>query len=276
MTTVQVDGERLDVTRYAELHGERISWTLEAVKKSGATGIVEVGSHPWVMTAALADDPALDLLATVSAEEILLWPDDIHPVSATHEIVSPKGNRSHFKTYSFNIERRRVKIDERPDAVLACEIIEHLIRAPHVMLLNLNDWLSVDGTLIVTTPNGTQMMNPFRRSPRMPAYRAHCYERHSFVYSLPQLTELIELCGFSIVDAGHSTPYPCSGSQRIRKAIASIPIQYLSEKFHRMLYVVARKTHDVSNLSRAPGVYAPSDSWEFVSDPEYRDSAGNC
>jgi hypothetical protein len=268
MTSIRVDGEDLDVTHYAAMHEKRISWTLRTLKGLGVKSVVEVGSHPWVMTAAITDEPEIDLLATISAEEAVLWPDDIDPADVTHELVTQRRNSAKIKTYSLNIERRRAKIEEMPDGVLACEVIEHLVRSPHTMLLNINDWLSVDGVLVITTPNGSQMMNPFGRQARMPAYRAHCYERHSFVYGLPQLIDLVELCGFLIVDSGYSSPYPCSGMQSVRKVLASLPVRYLSEKFDRMLYVVARKVRNVKSLSRTPAIYVPSGSWEFISDTE--------
>ena len=270
MTSIRVDGKDLDVTHYAAMHEKRISWTLQALKWLQVKSVVEVGSHPWVMTAALTDEPEIDLLATISAEEATLWPDDIDPVNVKHEIVTQRGNSASVKTYSFNIERRRTKIEEMPDAVLACEVIEHLVRSPHTMLLNINDWLSVGGVLVITTPNGCQMMNPFGRSPRMPAYRARCYERHSFVYCLPQLMDLVGLCGFSVVDSGYSSPYPCTGMQQTRKILASFPVRYLSEKFDRMVYVVARKVRDVKCLSRTPAMYVPSPSWEFISTSEHQ------
>lgn len=267
MNRIQLDGKEFDVSRYAVMHSKRISWTLDTVKRLGARTLVEVGSHPWVMTAAISDDPDLKLLATISAEESVLWPDDIEPHRKTHVLSTSRGIRASIRSFSFNVERRRFDIGERPDAVLACEIIEHLVRAPHVMLLNINDWLDVGGYLIVTTPNGCQLMNPFATSPRMPAYRAHCYERHTYLYSLERLVDLVDACGFSVVESGLSSPYPSFGTQRFRKMIASLPIGYLSEKFDRMIYVVARKSASVENLSRTPRALEPSSSWEFVDGP---------
>ena len=261
---LQVDGQVSDVSRYADTHHNRISWTLDKIREHGMKEIVEVGSHPWVMSAEIIDDPELNLLASISAEEFLLWPDDIAPRCETHEILTSRQRRANVKTYVFNVERRRTLIDETPDLVLACEIIEHLVRSPHIMLLNINDWLSVGGLMIVTTPNGCQMTNPLTRTARMPAYRAHCYERHSYVYSLSNLTELVEACGFSVIESGHSSPYPCTGFQRVRKALASVPCRYLFDKFHRMLYVVARKTRGIDKLSKCPSIYVPSSSWEHV------------
>lgn len=259
-----VNGEEKDASDYANMHWARIAWTLEKIKKYGKKSIVEIGSNPWVMTAEIIDDPDLQLLATVSAEESLVWPDDIEPMHETREILTGRQNYADVKTYVFNVERHRTSIDETPELVLACEIIEHLIRSPHVMLLNINDWLSVGGLLIITTPNGCQMVNPLTRSPRMPMYRSHCYERHSYVYTLSTLIELVEKCGFIVIESGHSSPYPCSGFQYMRKALASVPGRYFSDKFHRMLYIVAKKSRNVESLSKCPSIYVPSMDWEYI------------
>jgi len=262
--TVCVDGVVIDVTDYARMHDERIEKTLDKATSSGVRGVVEVGSHPWVMTSALIEHPQLDLLATVSAQEVTQWPDDIGFSAKSLEILTPGGQTAQVLNYSFNIERRRARIEEKPDVVFACEIIEHLIRAPHTMLLNINDWLAVGGELIVTTPNGSQFMNPFRRSAKMPAYRAHCYERHSYVYRLGGLVDLIELCGFSILEADFWSPYGSTGLNSIRPIMARIPGSYFAEKFARSLYVRARKQRPVESLPRIPNVYAPSGAWEDI------------
>lgn len=266
--SVCVNGLTTDVTGYLEMHGERISRTLAKFATDEVRRVVEVGSHPWVMTSALIEHPRLELLATVSAEEATLWPDDIGFSANTYEIQTVRGETTQLKNYSFNIERRRVQIDESPDIVFACEIIEHLVRAPHTMLLNINDWLTVGGELFITTPNGSQFMNPFRREARMPAYRAHCYERHSYVYRLQDLIELIELCGFTIVESGFWSPYKSVGLNKLRPLLSRLPSFYFSEKFERSLYVLARKRCSIVSLSRVPSVCAQSGAWEDIADEE--------
>lgn len=262
--SILIDGSPVDITDYLRMHGERIERTLDLIVARDVCKVVEVGSHPWAMTAALVEDSRLELLATVSAEEATLWPDDIRVTENMHEIQTVSGVKAKFKNYSFNIERRRIGIREKPDAVLACEIIEHLIRAPHTMLLNINDWLPVGGQLLLTTPNGCQFMNPFRRSPRMPAYRAHCYERHSYVYRLRDLVDLVQLCGFSVREAGFWSPYPAGGLNRLRVLMAAIPGGYFAEKFHRSLCLLARKERSVESLSRVPSIYSSSMAWEDI------------
>jgi hypothetical protein len=262
--TVQVDGAVIDVTGYVRMHEKRIAGTLAKAASNGVRRVIEVGSHPWVMTSALIEHPRFELLATVSAQEATRWPDDIGLTAKSCEIRTLGGESAKFLNYSFNIERRRALLEESPDIVFACEIIEHLIRSPHTMLLNINDWLPLGGELIVTTPNGSQFMNPFRRAARMPAYRAHCYERHSYVYRLEDLVELIELCGFSILEAGFWSPYKSGGLNAVRPIVARIPGAYFSEKFERSLYVVAKKQRSVAALPRIPSVYAQSGAWEDI------------
>ena len=263
--SIRVDGDATDIAAYRRMHDGRIHRTIALMHDTQCRRIVELGAHPWVMTAALLDDGAFEVLATISAEETLRWPDDPDVTETHHEIVSPAGNRSNVKNYAFNIERRLIRIEERPDAILACEIIEHLIRSPHIMLLNANRWLDVGGAMILTTPNGSQFMNPLRLAPRMPAYRAHCYERHVYVYRLTDLVDIVELCGFRVERAGYWSPYPAGGSQKVYKFLARLPGSYCAEKFHRTIFLVARKQRDVHTLERTPRVYVPSPHWEHVS-----------
>jgi|GEM_PF-1564658 len=262
--SVFIDDVELGVSNYVRMHERRIKMTLDLLHRYCGRRVIELGAHPWVMTSALIDDSRFDLLATVSAEEATLWPDDFGFSVKNHSFVTVDGKRAMIKNYSFNVERRLVALEDAPDAVVACEIIEHLIRAPHLLFLNANGWLKSGGTMVVTTPNGSQFMNPFRRKPRMPAYRSHCYERHSYVYRLTDLVELVELCGFEILDAGYWSPYPVAGLRRIPPILAKLPGQYFSEKFERTLYLVARKTGTAKVLPRLPSVYEPSQSWEYV------------
>jgi len=267
---IAVDGVELDVTNYCRMHQRRIRMTMELVHKHCGRKVVELGSHPWVMTSTMIDNSELEVQATVSAEEVTLWPDDFGFRCTSHTLVTLGGRTRTIKNYSFNVERRLCDLDETPDTVIACEIVEHLVRAPHILFLNVNRWLNPGGTVVVTTPNGSQFMNPFRRKPKMPAFRAHCYERHSYVYRLCDLKELVELCGFEILDCGYWSPYPNTGIRRVTPVLAKLPGSYFSDKFERTVYVVARKSSSVSALSRMPTVYEPSADWEFISPTDER------
>jgi len=259
-----LNGQTAFIPDYLEYHQRRISWTLNKLKEIGAKRIVEIGGHPWAMTASLADDSQFEICATVSAEEITRWPDDIGVNKTDQEIVTAQGKTASFVNYSVNIERTLFDIDETPDTVLACEIVEHLIRSPHVMFLNINRWLSLGGKLLVTTPNGAQFSNPFRRKSVTPAYRCNVYERHSYLYTLEDLIELVTLCGFKVSDAGYWDGYNRNGLSKIYGVLSRVPLKYFKDKFKKMIYLVGEKEREVKKLSRSPRVYDPRGNWEFI------------
>lgn len=261
---MDVDGTPLDNRRYAQYHAERLDYTMRLLKAAGSRRVIEVGAHPWALTGRIIDDPELQVAATVSAEEVSLWPDDIGVTERPVRIVTDRGNAAEFVNYSANVERTRFTVRAEADTVLACEIIEHLVRAPHVMLLNVNAWLPVGGRLVLTTPNGAQFVNPLRRRPRMPAYRAHAYERHAYVYSLRGLADLVGKCGFAILRSGFCSPYARSGASRLYGLMGAVPLPWFEEKFSRSLYMVAEKRESLEALRATPQVYEPSPDWENI------------
>jgi hypothetical protein len=259
-----VNGERIDAARYKRFHGRRIELTLEALRRLGARRIVELGGHPWVMTSVLVDDGALEIAATISAEEVTNWPDDIGVTRREYRMQTLGGREVSFPNYSANIERTLFNIDEHPDTVIACEIIEHLIRSPHIMLLNINQWLPVGGRLLMSTPNGAQFSNPLRRKSARPAYRCNVYARHNGALTLDQLVDLVELCGFVVRDAGFWNVYERSGPSRVYSALGALPFDYFKEKFQRTIFITAEKQRDVTQLPRLPKCYVPSPEWENI------------
>ena len=120
--SVAIDGAELDVSTYSRMHSGRIDKTMELLRKYGGRRIIELGAHPRVMTSALSDDSGFDILATVSAEEATLWPDDFGFSHTSHTLRTVCGRLATIKNYSFHAQRRLVHRDESPDAVLACEI----------------------------------------------------------------------------------------------------------------------------------------------------------
>lgn len=132
------------------------------------------------------------------------------------------------------------------------------------MLLNINHWLPTGGKLLITTPNGSQFSNPLRRSTSSAAYRANIYERHSYVFTMEGLRDLINLCGFRIVEAGYWDAVDRSGPARVYGWLARIPLQYFREKFKKTLFVVAEKERHVDELERCPRVYDSRGTWEYI------------
>jgi hypothetical protein len=258
-----VNGEKIDATRYIAFHQRRIAFTLAALQRLGAKRLIELGGHPWAMTAALVDGE-LEIAATVSAEEVTNWPDDIGVTRREYRLRTHSGREAVFPNYSANIERTRFELAENADTVIACEIIEHLLRSPHIMLLNANRWLPQGGKLLLSTPNGAQFSNPLRRKSGRPAYRCNVYARHNGSFTLNQLVNLARLCGFKVCEAGFWNVYDRPGLSSLYTALGALPIRYLKEKFQRTIFVTAEKERDVSELDRLPECYAPSANWESI------------
>ena len=257
---------------YSEYHQARIRRTLNKLHEIHANNVVEVGGHPWAMTGALIDAGCFRVCATISAEEVSKWPDDFTPSAAEYRIVTNRGNEATFRNYSANVERRVFDLDVCPDTVIACEIVEHLVRAPHVMFLNINRWLPVGGHLLVTTPNGLAFTNPLRRKSPTASYRCYAYERHSYLFSSPDLVDLIGLCGFEVVEASYWNVYECRGWTKIYSALSTLPLDYSRGKFSQVICIVARKVQATQCLRRRPSCYEASDHWEYIAEPHVRES----
>ncbi|MBI1870486.1 MAG: hypothetical protein HYS07_04750 [Chlamydiae bacterium] len=261
---IWVNGEPFSISGYHDYHCERFHWTLEKLKMMGASKILEVGAHPWGMTAQMIDTPGFEICATVSAEEMTDWPDDIGVHVHPYHLRTESGNEARFNNYSANVERTIFDIQEKPDTILACEIVEHLVRSPHIMFLNFNRWLPVSGKLIVTTPNGAQFSNPLRRKTVTPNYRCNIYERHQYVFTQDGLVDLIELCGFKILETGYCDVIKRQGPSKVYGWLGALPWQYFQDKFKKTIYVIAEKEKTVSETERCPTVYDVRGRWEFV------------
>lgn len=264
MSEILVNGRLVESGDYFKYHQVRIDWTLGKLRQMGARKLVEVGGNPWVMTSELVDQSEFNLCATVSCEEVVTWPDDIGIKRQPYQIRTRLGKEAGFINYAVNIERTLFQIEENPDTILACEIVEHLKRSPHVMLLNLNHWLPLSGKLLMTTPNGAQFSNPFRRRSTTPAYRSSVYARHSYLYTKKDLIELIELCGFKVLEAGYVDLHARQGWSRIYGVLSHLPGSYFKDKFKKTVYVIAEKTEPVDQLKRCPRIYDSRGEWEFI------------
>lgn len=261
---IKVNGEQIDLKQYERYHAERFEKTLDIIRGLGGGRIIELGGHPWAMTARLVREPGIDLLATVSAEEVTAWPDEIPVTESNYSLEIGGIGDFNFKNYSANVERTVLSVREHADIVLACEIIEHMTRSPHVMLLNANAWLDLGGYVVITTPNGSQLENPFRIRPKMPAYRYSTYSRHNYVFTLDGLTDLVSVCGFEIESAGYFSPYERQGLSNYYRGLAKIGGNWAKAKFAQTLFIVGRKTKVCNAADRLPQVYSPSADWERI------------
>jgi hypothetical protein len=267
---IYVNGQPVDIGQYDAFHRQRFDGTMALVRELGGGRTVEVGGHPFAMTTRLLDEPMVDLFATVSAQEVSAWPDEIPVTRRSYTLTRANGTEAQFINVSANVERTLFPIfenpadDDRADLVLACEIAEHLTRAPHVMMLNVNSWLKLGGAVVVTTPNGAQFQNPFRVKPRMPAFRYSAYSRHNYLFTMTTLVDLVESCGFEVERASYWSPYGRTGGARLYRLAGALPGDYVQAKFGQALVVVARKTEDRTTARRLPSACVADGPWEFV------------
>lgn len=259
----RLNGVPLENSYYSEYHRERIGFTLRKLEGLQVQRVLEVGGHPWAMTTALIER-GFDVVASISAEEVCEWPDDIGVTRRSYTLETADGRQSTFNNYSANVERTLFDIEEEPDTVLACEIIEHLVRAPHTLLLNANQWLPPGGKLVLTTPNGAQFMNPFAVRTPTAGYRSHIYSRHHYLYTLDALVEAVRLAGFRITEAGlHHIRRP-GWKNRVRDILRRVPLDRCRQLFSSYIYVAAEKQADCAVLERVPPMYDRRDPWEYI------------
>jgi SAM-dependent methyltransferase len=208
-----LDFPNADARGYVDVHFERIARTLSLVPPSGPTGrVLELGAY-MQMTPALA---------------CLLGYKDVRAayygtLGQVDTKVATAGGREIFRC---QIDLFDAEQDVFPypadyfDAVLACEIIEHLLHDPMHMLLEVQRVLVNRGTLVLTTPNiasftsvsrllranghpqiCSKYANPERDSSRLEV-------PHVREYTPRELREAVQAAGFEIThlfteDIGH-------------------------------------------------------------------------
>lgn len=140
---LETDGA--EARAYLETHIPRLSRTLTLIPKpQQSSRILELGCY-MQMT------PALHFLC--GYQEVRggyygkLGRTD-------HKLVHPGGRRFECDVDHFDAERDRFPYpDNRFEMVLVCELIEHLLRDPMFMLLEIRRVLQEGGRVLVTTPN---------------------------------------------------------------------------------------------------------------------------
>jgi SAM-dependent methyltransferase len=108
---------------------------------------------------------------------------------------------------NINIERDRLPYhDGAFDVVLFCEVIEHLTQDPTFALLECHRVLKPGGRLLVTTPNVLRVEHVLRMLSGsgnvFHPYSGHgVYGRHQREYTMGEMRDLLEGCGYTIVEA---------------------------------------------------------------------------
>ena len=183
---------------YTETHARRFHETLRLLPHlpPGAR-ILELGALPYYFTILLKRFRGhnVETLSLFEFEE---------SNATTHRVENTEYQEVYdFPYFAVNVERDAFPYDENHfDAVICCEILEHLLINPSHMLYEIHRVLRPDGYLLLTTPNVLRWGNVFSLFSGNNIYdRYHgngIYGRHNREYSMAEVRQLLEACGFSI------------------------------------------------------------------------------
>lgn len=146
--------------------------------------LVEAGASPFLLSAMLK-------LAGYNVVALDIEPEEYMDVAEMFNV----------RVVKCDLERDRIPLpDESFDIVVMSEVIEHLnpYYIPYTFS-ELNRILKYNGVLVITTPNIASL---FRRLNlligRSPIYKLHVRE-----YTLDEIVNIIEFCGFTIIEKGY-------------------------------------------------------------------------
>lgn len=183
---------------YVAMHARRFVETLRRLPPlARGARVLELGAVPYSMTLLLRRYLQVDV-ATLSLYEI----ESPH---RTHVLESSDGSERHeFEYRAVNVERDVFPFaDGTFDVVLCCEILEHLLINPSHMCFEAHRVLRPGGHFVMTTPNAVRQ----EKLDAMLAGRAigdayhgnGIYGRHNREFAPPEVPQLLESCGYSIV-----------------------------------------------------------------------------
>jgi len=205
---------------------------------------LELGSPPFHITLMLQRFRNYDLSLTGFAS------DGRPEIEQTLE--SPEyGETYKFSCTCFDAEKERFPYDDNTfDLVTWCEVIEHLTENPVHTLAEIHRVLKPGGALVLSTPNasradsianfiaGRNIYDPYHLGAPLKG------SRHSREYTLDELRDLIEGCGYSIDRIADIDIYPPeSRNRRVWRGLLNNVFAKFTKGHHRYhLFVRARKT----------------------------------
>jgi len=108
------------------------------------------------------------------------------------------------KAFNIDLEKDNIPMsNERYDAVICCEVLEHMEIDPMFMLAEVNRVIKPNGKLLLTTPNITssralhKILNGYEPHFYMQYHKSREYHRHNYEYSAPALVSVLQAAGFS-------------------------------------------------------------------------------
>jgi len=195
--------------------------------------LLELGANPYFLTVLLLDQTRYRI-------ELANYFGDSFPVEGVQTVGSERfGKHYDFRYRNFNAERDRFPYDDGAfSAVLCCEIIEHLTVDPTYMLCEIHRVLKPGGYLLLTTPNVLSLryvLALLRKRNIFHPYSGYgVYGRHQREYTLDELKNLVEGCGYEIMDTRVEDLHPSPMRQRWLKRLCPLRREHL--------FVLARST----------------------------------
>jgi len=182
---------------YHVTHTARLARTVDILTEQKLTGkMLEIGTSGFIPIACKNLLPDLEIHATHLDPSIV--------GSADVEFTVGRYKTS-VHSYSVDLEYGMIPVKDKTfDAVLCCEVLEHMEIDPMFMLAELNRVLKDGGVLVLTTPNVvssrglTKMVNGIEPYFFMQYHKSREYHRHNYEYSAKSLRKILKAAGFDI------------------------------------------------------------------------------
>ena len=192
-------GSSGELEGYAREDCERFIYTVSLVPE-GPLDLLEIGANPYFTTYLLRKfRPQAKLRLTN------YFNGGVEARSQTADLTGFDGATEHeiFEYINANLEEHTLPIESASlDAVLFCEVIEHMQNDPLRALAEIKRILRPNGHLVLTTPNVARLENVAQLLSGGNIYDPYSgygpYGRHNREYNRHELTRLLEFCGFEI------------------------------------------------------------------------------
>ena len=161
--------------------------------------VLEIGANPYFLTVLMhAARPDLDWVCTNWHEGTI--------GTGPHEARAVRDHDRQavaVRWYQANVERDALPFaPESFDAVVYCEVLEHLVEDPARSFEHIHHVLKPSGELLLTTPNPARLINLWRLFRQGTIYDGvsgyGIYGRHNREYSRRELIELLEGIGYHV------------------------------------------------------------------------------
>jgi 2-polyprenyl-3-methyl-5-hydroxy-6-metoxy-1,4-benzoquinol methylase len=191
---LKTDGKDVD---YYKVHYKRFKKILTCIEFKPEHKILDIGSSPGYIAKALKD-----------------YGCDVHAI----DFYLPPLFKD-IPSHVMNVEKEKLPFkDNTFDVVLFCDIIEHLIFDPWFVMEEINRVLKPEGNLVLNVPNacafsihisillGRNIQGDYHVYYK-PAYHKGdirgTYSRHTFVYTMKQISELLKETKFDVIKKGY-------------------------------------------------------------------------